>query len=426
MKFVLFPLFFLIISNIYSQNYCIDNRFSEKDYFKVYETEKSSTISYGLADIWYNNIAEPNYNTFDIAFPIPSEDPLNKKPLVILVHGGGFLSGDKANLGDDIIEFAKRGYVAVSLNYRLGWDGGIQPSTCTGDPESLARAEYMATQDVKAALRYLVENAGEYEIDTAQIFIGGFSAGGMAVLNSVFTSQSEYDALHPWLKNELGGLDNSTNDIKVNYSIKGVLNMWGAIVDIDHITASEKIPVASFYGTEDQIIPAESGHIYGCTDNNYEIISGSVGITNKLQELGICYQLHTNTGGTHEAYEMEYLIPVISCFIKNILCENCTSGYFTYAEPECSEIATDINEPGLLEIIQLYPNPATDHFIIHINDAEEAIIKMFNLLGEEVFIDLQSIAEGYFVNVSHLPNSMYILQIKMGLLVTDQKITILH
>ena len=85
-------------------------------------------------------------------------------PLIINVHGGGFMMGDKSNpAGAD--EFLAAGYAVASVDYRLSG-------------EALAPAQI---QDVKAAVRFLRANASQYKLDPQRFAAFGQSAGGNLV-----------------------------------------------------------------------------------------------------------------------------------------------------------------------------------------------------------------------------------------------------
>ena len=95
--------------------------------------------------------------TLDIYLPAGS----GPFPVVIIIHGGGFMAGDKANpaLGDELLA---AGYAVVSVNYRLAGE-----------------AKYPAQiQDVKAAVRFLRANAAKYNLDPQRFAAFGQSAGG--------------------------------------------------------------------------------------------------------------------------------------------------------------------------------------------------------------------------------------------------------
>ena len=84
---------------------------------------------------------------------------LTSRPVIIFIHTGAFFSGH--NELDDVVALstasAKRGYVAVSINYRLGLN---IISSYSGE-----RAVYRGVQDASAAVRYLKEFHEELKID---------------------------------------------------------------------------------------------------------------------------------------------------------------------------------------------------------------------------------------------------------------------
>lgn len=120
----------------------------------------------------------------------PKGDTVQRRPVVIWVHGGGFASGDKSD--DAVAElarrFARKGYVTASINYRLLADQG-----CGGQgapSQDCVQAALEATHDGQAAVRWFRRHAGRYRIDKRRIGIGGTSAGavvscGAGVLSAV-------------------------------------------------------------------------------------------------------------------------------------------------------------------------------------------------------------------------------------------------
>lgn len=114
----------------------------------------------------------------DIAVP-PNATAAKKQPLIIIIHGGGFSGGSKEDFRDEALSYARAGYVAATINYRL---------TFNNKDDSLLRfiAITHATEDGMNAIRYLKANAGLYKIDTARIVTVGSSAGGgIALVNAV-------------------------------------------------------------------------------------------------------------------------------------------------------------------------------------------------------------------------------------------------
>src|SRR5688572_14451668 len=98
-----------------------------------------------------------------------------KRPAIVIIHGGGWVGGDKAsprefNIGTTL---AKAGYVAASVNYHLGEKNRW--------PTNLF--------DCKNAVRFLRKNADEYKIDADHIGVIGGSAGGHLALMVAYTSE---------------------------------------------------------------------------------------------------------------------------------------------------------------------------------------------------------------------------------------------
>lgn len=88
-------------------------------------------------------------------------------PGVLLIHGGGWRSGDKSQQGPLAQQLAAKGYVALAVEYRLS-------------PEAPYPA---AVLDVKAAVRWMRANAATLRLDATKISALGCSSGGhMAAL----------------------------------------------------------------------------------------------------------------------------------------------------------------------------------------------------------------------------------------------------
>ena len=95
----------------------------------------------------------------DLYAPKDSSAPL---PAIVCVHGGGWFKGDRSNMTQLAQALAARGFVTVSISYRL-----------SGEAKFPA-----AIQDCKAAVRWLRANADKYRVDGDAIGVTGLSAGG--------------------------------------------------------------------------------------------------------------------------------------------------------------------------------------------------------------------------------------------------------
>lgn len=92
----------------------------------------------------------------------PKEKNVHARTAIIFIHGGGWHSGNRSQHYPLAQKLASLGYVCFTPEYRLS-------------PEALFPA---GVYDIKAAIRWVRENAKKYNVDTARIVAAGFSAGG--------------------------------------------------------------------------------------------------------------------------------------------------------------------------------------------------------------------------------------------------------
>lgn len=120
-------------------------------------------------------------------------------PAIICIHGGGFRAGDRSGYNDLIQRMAKRGYVAITVEYRLA-------------PKFPFPA---AVHDVKAAVRWLRANAKKYHANPDKIGVTGGSAGGTLVqLLGVTEGVKE--------------LEGDEGNVKTSSKVQAVVNFYGA------------------------------------------------------------------------------------------------------------------------------------------------------------------------------------------------------
>jgi len=117
----------------------------------------------------------------------PTGDPVDARPAIVWVHGGSFCCGDKteADIVDEATTFAEKGFVGVSINYRLESPG------CSGTSSNCVAAIAEAFADGQTAVSFLRAHAGAYGIDSDRIAIAGTSAGGITALNVGYSSSED-------------------------------------------------------------------------------------------------------------------------------------------------------------------------------------------------------------------------------------------
>ena len=150
------------------------------------------------------------------------------RPALVVIHGGGFYQGDKA---DPVYvtmarAFAEQGIVVASVDYRL------RPDTYPEFPVASVDAQH----DVQAAVRWLRAHAGDLRIDPERIAVTGHSAGAIAALRV---------AAHPDDPGESGTPGESS-------TVAGVLAVSGFLAgDVGAAAA----PVRMLHGSADTLIP---------------------------------------------------------------------------------------------------------------------------------------------------------------------------
>jgi len=102
----------------------------------------------------------------------PAGDTATRRPVVMNMHGWMFLFGDEDDMAYLSFEYARRGYVSVSISYRL------RPDHEPGDPQAFARAVVDAYDDAAVAVQWIHDHAAEYRIDPDSIAAAGLSSGG--------------------------------------------------------------------------------------------------------------------------------------------------------------------------------------------------------------------------------------------------------
>lgn len=111
---------------------------------------------------------------FDVYTPV--HDSEKKRPAIIWIHGGGFKKGiDKSQdyIVNLAMEFAKKGYVCFSINYRV-----------REDPENdVINTLKDAIDDAILGINFIIKKSKIYNIDKKQIIIAGGSAGGVTGTN---------------------------------------------------------------------------------------------------------------------------------------------------------------------------------------------------------------------------------------------------
>lgn len=376
-------LFFLLCSfNLIAQFCTDDDRFTEIDYFQDNQIDTLLNIEYARAPDFQDSL---NILRMDIYMPSLAADPLEQRPFVLQMFGGGFVAGNKIMMRGDCMELARKGFVCAAIDYRLGDVAG-------------GRAIYRAQQDAHAAMRWIVANADTYGINTNWLFAGGQSAGAIAAGYLHYSSQEDWDTTVPSMADSLGNIDVSGNDLTTTFDLKGIIMNWGA-VRIDHVSPSEMVPMIAFHGDEDPIVPVDSSALGS---------GGSRWLHNALVQNEICSDLTIAPGAGHSPpvlFPPGFRMPKASCFFKRLFCAECNSVYVEENIPaNCATTVSASNDLNQGSILRVFPNPSTNEISIVTEPSFKGSFEIYNILGTFIIKSTEQI-----INVNTLQPGPYIL-----------------
>ncbi|MBK9149264.1 MAG: T9SS type A sorting domain-containing protein [Flavobacteriales bacterium] len=224
----------------------------------------------------------------DVYQPDPAIDPLERRPLVVYIHTGNALpppingSPNGTRKDSSAVEnckrFARRGYVAVSMSYRLGWNP--LAATELERRSSLLNAIYRALQDVRHCIRSLKRDAGQgsntYGICADRIIVVGEGTGGyISLANATLDDPAELyiekfrpDPFDPTVSfvdslqvGNIHGLGGQLNLYRPNgwgYESQFCVNLGGALADTSWLDAGD-VPMVAFHTVFDPFAPFTEG-----------------------------------------------------------------------------------------------------------------------------------------------------------------------
>jgi hypothetical protein len=294
-------------SAIHAQQRYLDEIFTD---FQVTENE-----------VYGNNISvltgspQPTDLYMDVYQP-PVSDTETARPLIIITHTGSFLpavmNGQPTGSRKDsaVVEmcksFAKRGYVAVAMSYRLGWN----PQSADQDVRTgtLLNAAYRGIQDGRTCIRYFRKdaavNGNTYKIDTTRIVFGGIGSGGyialgVGTLNKVAEIQLgkfiDFGTGQPYVNQTLSGNFEGTDNTALNTAnhvghtsnANLIFNIGGALGDSSWLEVGEPA-IIGLHTTKDPNAPYKTGNVIVPTTGDFVVeASGSYDVVRLANQLGV-------------------------------------------------------------------------------------------------------------------------------------------
>lgn len=200
-----------------------------------------------------------------------NHDPGEARPAAVFFHGGGWKGGTPSQFFPQARHLAKQGMVAISVQYRLTREAGVDPRDCV--------------RDGKSAIRWVRAHANEMGIDPRRIAAGGGSAGGhiaaATALVSAFDPENE-DLSISSVPNALLLFNPVANNGPGGYGHDRVEAYWEAFSPLHNIGPGAP-PTLFLCGTEDHLIPVSDVERY----------------ERAMQAVGARCEVHLYEGATH-------------------------------------------------------------------------------------------------------------------------------
>ncbi len=231
-------------------------------------------------------------NKVDLYLPRGTDSPA---PVLVYIHGGGWVGGSKESSVLRLIPWMEMGWAVVNVQYRLG-------------EVSLAPA---AVEDCLCALRWIIRNASNYNIDPERIVVTGNSAGGhLALTTGMVPASAGLDRQCPGSETlsvaaiinwygitDVGDLLDGPNT--KSYAVEWMGSMPNRFEIAERVSPLTYVrsglpPILTIHGDADPTVPYQHG----------------VQLHEELSKVGVSNQLHTVPGGRHGGFNRTETIAI--------------------------------------------------------------------------------------------------------------------
>ncbi len=345
MKYFLIPLLFPTVALAQE---CESGRYATEQFTDI-------GVTYAIPFGSNSNLAGGEQTLYMDVFE-PLGDPLEQRPVVLVAFGGSFVAGSRADVAPICQAFARRGFVAIAPDYRIGF---FLPNT-----NSTSQAVLRGAHDMKACVRYLRRSVEEmenpYRIDTERILIGGISAGAISALHAGFLDlpeewptalSAQYDAL--------GGIEGNSGNSGYSSAVKAIFSFSGALGDTLWIGDGD-LPVCSVHEVGDAVVPYYTEEVAVFSIPTGLVASGSHDIHARLDHQGVPNCLLTYPGTGHVGYlDYEPLnsVAFVLDFCAAQVCDQ---------ELGCGNVTASVSDQMNLDTFSVFPNPTEGSMMIRV------------------------------------------------------------
>ncbi len=238
------------------------------------------------------HVASNQENKLDLYVP---RDATGPTPVLMYIHGGGWVGGTKESNVLRILPYLEMGWAVANVEYRLG---------------AVARAP-AAVEDGLCALRWVIRNAGQYNLDASRIVTTGNSAGGhLALTTGMIPASAGLDrecpgseelsvaAIINWYGiTEVGDLLDGPNTR--SYAVEWMGSLENRFEIAERVSPMTYVraglpPTLTIHGDADPTVPYQH----------------AVALHEKLDGIGIPNVLHTVPDGGHGGFNREQTLAI--------------------------------------------------------------------------------------------------------------------
>lgn len=234
-----------------------------------------------------NNLAYGNDAAQKMDLYLPAGRSTDSTPLLVLIHGGAWSAGDKADFGPELPVLKQKlpKFAIANINYRL----------------ATTSSNFFPTQeaDMKAALAFLTQKQNEYKFGRHIALLGVSSGGHMALLQAYKNNTPAISAVINFFgPADMVSLYNSTTEPNLRLGLTFLLGgtpatnapLYQSSSPINFVTAQSP-PTLILHGQNDAIVPVQQAQL----------------LSDKLTTAGVAHQRHIYQGVGHDVWPQPIL-----------------------------------------------------------------------------------------------------------------------
>ena len=389
------PLFAAILfPALLSAQECANGRYSTYGFFPQIDSIPGVIFGSNTA------VSGGGQQTLRMDIYAPANDTLSERPVVLVAFGGSFVTGSRADVGPICSQLARLGFVAVAMDYRVGF---FLPSETT-----TMHAVQRCVHDLKGCIRYLrktvAEDGNPYHIDPDRIIVGGVSAGAIGALQLTYMNEpSELPAPLVADSAALGGMEGTSGPLGYSSDVMACFSMSGALMDTSWVQPGDQ-PYCGIHETGDPTVPCYTAQAYAFGLPTGIIVSGDHDIQLRMAHVGVpnCYlEYYAAQHVGYLVYDPIHSVDVVVQFLARAVCNE---------DPGCSSILTTVGpEPdGARSGPHVYPTPANSSVTLDME--KPGIVSVLDAAGREVLREFLP-GGASKLNVSMLGEGLYIIQL---------------